>query len=75
VRQVDDLEALMPQTDPPAHQLPAAVGTAPRLAAHHRGDRVRIRDGAVESYLSGYAAHARAASSKARLWIISLMGS
>ena len=47
----------MAKADPAAHQLAAGVGPSPHLASHHRGDRTRIRDAAVETDFASYAAH------------------
>src|SRR5205085_2931428 len=62
-REVDDLQPLVAEADPPAHQLPAGIGAAPGLAAHHRRDRRRIGDAGAESDFAGYAAHRAAACS------------
>jgi hypothetical protein len=57
VRQIDDLEPLVAKADPAAHQLSARIRPAPGLAAHHRRNRARIRDAAIETDFARYAAH------------------
>jgi hypothetical protein len=59
VGEIDYLQPLVPETHPSAHQLPATVGAAPLLAAHHRSYGCGIGDAAVEAQLAGYAAHER----------------
>jgi hypothetical protein len=74
VRKIDDPEALVPEPDPPAHQLPARIRPPPLLAAHHLRHGIRIGDTFGEAHFPRYAAHA-AAALLIGLSVIPLVGS
>jgi hypothetical protein len=47
----------MAKADPAAHQLPARIGAAARLAAHHRGNGAGVSDAGAKTDFAGYPAH------------------